>query len=119
LFASFGVLASWMAAAHCGYHFSTRNLVLGSIDVVWLVGAAGLFLRLRAAWMISLFGTGASAYFGGYSLVAGFAEWFGEQHGFDFFMFAAVSMVALLLVIPFSASCGLFIGLVRRRRELI
>ena len=119
LCASFSVLISWMAAAHSGYHFSSRNIVLGSIDLVWLFGALCLFFRLRAAWMTCLVGTGASACFWGYSLVACIAEWFGEQKGLDIFMLGAVSMVALIWMIPFSASCGLFIGLIRKRRDLL
>lgn len=61
LCASFGVLASWMAAAHVGYHYSIRNLVLGSIDLVWVFGALGLFFRWRLAWMASLAGAATSA----------------------------------------------------------
>ena len=78
-----------------------------------------MFFRWRVAWIICLFGTGASACLWGYTLLMGVAEWFGEQKGFDIFMLAAMSMVALILVVPFSATFGLFIGLVRKRNELI
>jgi hypothetical protein len=69
--------------------------------------------------MICLVGTGASACFWGCSFVTGVIEWFGEQHGLDILMLAAMSMVALILLIPFSASFGLFISLIQKRKELL
>src|ERR1035438_7114164 len=62
LLASLGVLTSYGAAAHVGWNFSSRNIVLGSIDLVWFIGALCLFFHWRAAWIASLVGAGTSAF---------------------------------------------------------
>jgi hypothetical protein len=123
--ASFGVLTSLLAAAHVGWHFSSRNIVLGSIDLVWFFGALGLFFHWRTAWIVSLFGAGTSAFVVGSILFdpsswsALFdAEQMRQQHSLIIFIFALVFTVGLFLT--FSAVyLGLFIGLVRKRKELI
>jgi hypothetical protein len=125
LCASFSVLASWMAAAHCGYHFSARNLVLGSIDVVWLAGALGLFFRWRPAWIASLVGAGTSAFMFGSILFdpSGWptlsdADQMRQQHGLVILILGFVSAVGIFLAFT-AVYLGLFIGLIRKRRDLI
>ena len=125
LSALFGVLTSLMAAAHAGYHFSTRNIVLGSIDFVWLIAAVGLFFHSRIAWIGSLIGAGASVYLwcsvffdsSGWPTLSD-AEQMRQQAGIIIPIFAVAITVGEFLA--FSAVyLGLFIGLVRKRRELI
>jgi hypothetical protein len=125
LLASFGVLTSLLAAAHAGWHFSSRNIVLGSIDLVWFFGALGLFFRWRAGWIASLFGAGTSAFVvgsilfdpSGWPTLSG-AEQMRQQHGLIILIIGFMFTVGLFLA--FSAVyLGLFIGLVRKRRDLI
>jgi hypothetical protein len=124
ILASFFALASLLAAAHAGWHFSSRNLGMGSIDLVWFFGALGLFFRWRIAWIASLVGTGATAGFLGSYLVqeigrSSFSgvEWFRQQDSLVISIFAVMIVVGLFLTL-FSAFFGLFIGLVRMRKEL-
>jgi hypothetical protein len=123
--ATFLTLASLLAAAPAGWHFSTRNLGLGSIDLVWFFGALGLFFRWRIAWIASLVGTGATVGFLGSYLVreigrSSFSsvKWFRQQHSLVISIFAVMIVVGLFLIL-FSASFGLFIGLLRMRKELV
>ena len=124
LLASFGVLTSVLAAAHSGWHFSSRNIVLGSLDFVWLIAALGLFFRWRIAWIGSLTGAGVSACFWGFYLVTfgwsafSSADWFRHQDSFVISIFALLITVGLILAL-FSAAFGLFVGLVRMRKELV
>ena len=125
LLASLGVLASLGAAAHVGWHFSTRNIVLGAIDLVWLCGALCLFFHWLAAWIASLVGAGTSAFVVGSILFDLFgwptlsdAEQMRQQHGLVIFILAFVFTIGLFLAFS-AAYLGLFIGLVRKRRELI
>jgi hypothetical protein len=125
LLASLGVATSLVAAAHVGWHFSSRNIFLGSIDLVWLFAALGLFFHWRIAWVGSLIGAGTSAYLWCSILFDPFgwptlsdAEQIRQQHGLVIPIFAFVFTVGLCLA--FSAVYfGLFIGLVRKRKELI
>jgi len=122
LLASFSVVASLLAAAHAGYHFSTRNIVLGSIDLVWFFGALGLFFRWRLAWIASLVGAGTSAFVFG-SILFDPSGWptlgqMRQQHSLIIFIFAFVFAVGLFLAFA-AVYLGLFIGLVRKRKELI
>jgi hypothetical protein len=125
LMAALGVVTSWMAAAQCGYHFSTRNIVLGSIDSIWFIAALGLFFRWRLAWIGSLIGTGTSACLwcsilfdpSGWPTLSD-AEQMYQQAGFIIPIFAFVFTVGECLA--FSAVYfGLFIGLVRKQKDLI
>ncbi|HTB85009.1 MAG TPA: hypothetical protein VK742_15245 [Candidatus Sulfotelmatobacter sp.] len=125
LCALFGVLTSWLAAAHVGYHYSTRNLVLGSIDLVWFFGALGLFFRWRIAWMASLAGAATSAFVVGSVLFdpSGWptrsdAQQLIQQHGLVIFIIGFMAGIGSILGF-FTIYFGLFIGLVRKRRELI
>jgi hypothetical protein len=122
LLASFGVSTSLMAAANAGYHFSTWNIVLGSIDLVWLFGALCLFFRWRAGWIASLVGAGTSAFVDG-SIFFDPSGWptleqMHQQHSLIIFIFAFVFTVGLFLAFT-AVYLGLFFGLVRKRKELI
>jgi len=122
LLALLGVSAALGAAAHVGWHFSTRNIVLGSIDLVWFFGALCLFFHWRAAWIASLVGAGTSAFVVCCILLDPLGwptlDQMRQQHSFIIFIFASVFTVGLFLA--FSAVyLGLFIGLIRKRRELI
>ena len=124
LLASFGVLTHFMAAAHVGYHFSTRNMVLGSIDLVWFFGALCLFFRSRAAWVASVFGAGTSAFVvcsilfdpSGWPTLSD-VEQMRQQHGLVILIIGFMAGIGFLLAFA-AVHLGLFVGLVRKRRDM-
>ena len=125
LLALLGVSAALGAAAHVGWHFSTRNIVLGSIDLVWLFGSLCLFFHWRAAWVASLFGAGTSAFVvcsilfdpSGWPTLSD-AEQMSQQHGLVILIIGFMAAIGSFLAFA-TAYLGLFIGLVRKRRDLI
>jgi hypothetical protein len=125
LLASLGVLTSFGAAAHVGWNCSSRNIVLGSIDLVWFFGALCLFFHWRAAWIASLVGAGTSAFVVG-SILFDTSGWptlsdteqLIQQHGLVILIIGFMAGAGFLLAF-FTVHFGLFVGLVRKRRELI
>jgi hypothetical protein len=101
------------------------EIVMDSIALFWFVGAVGLFSRKRLAWIGSLVGTGASACFFAVSLVtiAGlyiFPNADMERlrgFGIDGYIFTLIFIVVEFSVL-LAVSLGLFIGLLRMRKEL-
>jgi hypothetical protein len=103
-----------------------REIVMDSIVLIWFAGAVGLFSRRRLAWVGSLVGAGA--------LVCSVAILLTTAVGMILFpdarmvqdeqqlptgiyMFGYVTVVCQFLVF-LAVSLGLFIGLLRMRKEL-
>jgi len=108
---------SLLVATLEGWLFSIRNIVMGSIELLWLFAALGLFLRWRIAWIGCLAATGATACFWASRLVEAirwsvFSSAWWHQHIFGFMINGGFYLIF------FSASFGLFVGLVRMRKEL-
>jgi hypothetical protein len=96
------------------------------VVVFWFAGALGLFSRKRLAWIGSLLGNGATACFFATLLVelAGLyifpnadTERTRDRSGVGYIV-ALVIMAGEFLLL-FAISSGLFVGLIRMRKDLI
>jgi hypothetical protein len=101
------------------------EIVMDSIVIFWFAGAVGLFSRRRIAWIGSLVGTGASVCFFAVSLVTIVGLYIFPNaemerirdlgtSGYIAALVIAVGEFSVLLAI----SLGLFIGLLKMRKEL-
>jgi hypothetical protein len=134
ILASLALMVSLMGEAGCHSAVSSlpphphgpitiREVVMDSIVIFWFAGALGLFSRRRLAWAGSLLGTGASACFFATSLVTVIGlcifpsaeqarDW--DFGGRIFSLIFGGGMFSALLAV----SLGLFVGLIRMRKEL-
>jgi hypothetical protein len=109
---------------------TARGLIMDLIALCWFAGAVGLFFRKRLAWVGSVIGTGASVCFWAAALVTGmglflFPDLFPNAQmerlrssglaGYNIAIVFALIYLSVLLAI----SLGLFIGLLRKRKELL
>lgn len=119
---SFGVLLCLVAASHVHWHFSNRNIILGSIDLFWFLGALALLLRWGIGWVICLFGTGTWVLVLGSFLIESIPSVFSfgwlRQHNYFVFSILGFIMAVGLFWTWFYIHFWLFIGLIRMRREL-
>jgi hypothetical protein len=128
--AEFGVRA-WAGSPPARPHpVTARGLIMDLIVLCWFAGAVGLFFRKRLAWVGSMIGSGASVCLWAAALVTGIGLFFFPNHfpnaqmerlrndgqaGYIFSIVATLLYVSFLLAI----SLGLFIGLLRKRKELL
>lgn len=137
ILASLAFVVSVMAEAGCHSAVSSSpprlhhgpitawEILKDLIAVFWFAGALGLFSRKRLAWAGSLLGTAAAACF--------FATLFVEMVGLYIFpnadmerlrdMGSSGYIAALVIMVGefsvlFAISLGLFVGLIRMRKEL-
>jgi hypothetical protein len=136
ILASFFFLAMLMGEAGCHSALSSspprlhhgpvtiREIAMDAITLVWFAGAVGLFSRRRLAWIGSLVGVGASACF--FGALLGTAVWsclFPDAAMERLKEFGSAGYAAALVILfgQFSlllaVSLGLFVGLLRMRRE--
>jgi hypothetical protein len=140
IFASVAFMSAMMA--ECGvrawagsppvrpHPITALGLLMDLIALCWFTGALGLFFRKRLAWIGSMIGAGASVCFWASMLVMGiglflFPNLFPNAqmerlrnlggHGYVFGIVATVLYVSIVLAI----SLGLFIGLLRKRKDLL
>jgi len=102
-----------------------REVVMDSIVIFWFVGALGLFSRRRLAWIASLVGIGASACFFALSLVTIVRLYIFPNADMERLRDLGGSGYIAALIIGVGESSvllavclGLFIGLLRMRKEL-
>jgi len=134
ILASLALMISLMGEAGCHSAVSTspphhhgtitiREVVTDLVVIFWFAGALGLFSRQRFAWVGSLVGTGASACFFAEGLVGVFTLCIfpsaeeARDWGLGARMFSLViggGQCAFFLAV----SLGLFVGLLKMRKEL-
>jgi hypothetical protein len=136
ILASLALMVSLMGEAGCHSAVSSspphphgpitiREILIDSIVIFWFAGALGLFSRKRLAWIGSLVGTGASACFFAVSLVTIVGLYIFPNadmerlrdlggSGYMAALIIGVGEFSVLLVV----CLGLFIGLLRMRKEL-
>ncbi len=137
LLASFALMVALMSEAGCHSALSSgpprlqhgpitiREIVEDSIVVFWFAGALGLFSRKRLAWIGSLVGTGASACFFAVTLATIVGLYLFpnaemerlREFGIGGYLVALVIAVGEFSIL-LAVSLGLFIGLLRMRKEL-
>jgi hypothetical protein len=136
ILASLALMVSLMGEAGCHSAVSSspphphgpitiREIAMDSIVIFWFAGALGLFSRKRLAWIASLVGIGASACFFAVSLVTIVKLYIFPNADMERLRDLGGSgyIAALIIVVGESsillAVClGLFIGLLRMRKEL-
>ena len=102
-----------------------REILMDAILLFWFGGALGLFSRRRLAWIGSLVGTGASTCFFAVCLVTIVRSYIfpdAEMERIRGFGIGGYIAALVIAVVEFSVllgvSLGLFIGLLRMRKEL-
>ena len=136
ILASLALMVSLMGEAGCHSAVSAlpphphgpvtiREVVMDAIVIFWFAGALGLFSRKRLAWIGSLIGTGASACFFAACLVT--IVWLyifpnaemmrDKDFGIGGYI-AALVIGAGQFSVLLAVCLGLFIGLLRMRKEL-
>jgi hypothetical protein len=137
ILASFFFLVMLMGEAGCRSALSSspprlhhgpvtiREIAMDSITLVWFAGAVGLFSRRRLAWVGSLVGVGAlaCAFAAILATVAGLhlsssGELMQYQGVARVSHIFAITGIAGFCLVLFAVSLGLFIGLLRMRKEL-
>ena len=114
------------------YLDNARGIIVDLIVLCWFAGAVGLFFRKRLAWVCSLIGVGASVCLFGAISVTGIGLFFfphffpnaemeklrnmgGYPGGYTF----AIVFVTTWFLFLLASSIGLFIGLLRKRKNLL
>ena len=135
IFASLAFLISIMGEAGCWWAGSPppiphgpitiREVLADSVVLTWFAGAVGLFSRKRLAWVGSLLGVGVSACFFAAALLTTVWLYFYPTAGMEENRaFGVTGYIAALVIIGgmfsmlFALFLGLFIGLLRMRKEL-
>jgi hypothetical protein len=137
IMASFFFLAMLMGEAGCHSALSSspprlhhgpvtiREIAMDAITLIWFAGALGLFSRRRLAWIGSLVGVGAlvCASVAILATVAGlylfsWGELMQDQGVARVSHIFAIVATAGFCLVLFAGSVGLFIGLLRMRKEL-
>ena len=135
ILASLALVVCFMAEAGCHSALSpspsrphhgpvtVREILMDAVVIFWFVAALALSSKRRIAWIGSLLGTGVSAcFFGAGTIVitglclfpsAGDARNWGVSGRIFLFIFAGGMCLVFL-----ATSVGLFVGLLRMRKEL-
>jgi len=105
---------------------TVREIIFKAAVFIWFVSALGLFFRSRLAWFGCLLGIGLATYISACFLIDSVRDSFfpaaaDAQHMAGGFVVAHILAIAAVLALAtacFTLSVGLFIGLMKSRKEL-